>query len=55
MIILYRDGVIQYIDGIINNTITDLIQFNDKLIDVAGSNVENTFLIIFNYNFLFFL
>lgn len=51
--ILYRDGINQYIGGIINNPIIDLIQFNEKLkiLDV-GSKTENKLVIIFNLLFL---
>jgi hypothetical protein len=47
-IILYREGINQYIDGINNRPRKVLNQFNDKLkIFVEGSNTENRFVIIF--------
>ena len=47
-IMWYRDGINQYIDGIINKPIKVLNQFKDKLnIEVEGSNTENKFVIIF--------
>jgi len=46
---LYREGKNQYIDGIINNPINVLNQFNEILkIADEGSNTENKFVIIFN-------
>jgi len=47
-IILYREGINQYINGIKNNPRIILIQFNDKLkIVVEGSKTENKFVITF--------
>lgn len=46
-----RLGVNQYIKGIQKKIIRELIQLREKII-VEGSNEENKFLIIFNYNFL---
>jgi hypothetical protein len=48
---LYREGVIQYIVGIIIIPRSVLVQFNDILILLAGSKVENKFVIIFRYCF----
>ena len=48
-IMLYRDGIIQYIDGIISNPINVLSQFNERLkILEEGSNTENKLVIIFS-------
>lgn len=48
-IILFREGINQILDGINNNPIAVLVQFNDKLlISVVGSKIENKFLITFN-------
>lgn len=52
-IILYRDGVIQNVIGISLIPIIVLIQLKDILIDVAGSNVENRFVIIFSLFWVF--
>ena len=47
--IIWRLGINQYIIGINNKPIKDLIQFNDKLkILEEGSNTENKLVIIFN-------
>lgn len=47
-IIVNRDGINQYIDGIIKIPIRDLNQFRDKWKFVVGSKEENKFAIIFN-------
>lgn len=52
--IWYREGINQYIDGIIKIPKKVLSQFNDKLkILEEGSNTENKFVIIFNLMNLF--
>jgi hypothetical protein len=43
-----RDGINQYIDGIINNPRNVLNQLREVLKFVAGSKVENRFVIIFS-------
>ena len=45
---LIRDGISQNIDGRKIIPRVTLNQFNDKFVLVAGSNVENRFVIIFN-------
>lgn len=55
-IILWREGIIQNIEGIINNPIKVLNQFNEKFMFVEGSNTENKLVIIFNLKMVdFFL
>lgn len=46
--IWYREGINQYIEGIINNPRNVLSQFKEEPRLVAGSNVEKRFVIIFN-------
>ena len=46
---LFRDGISQILVGISSSPIIVLVQFSGKLlISVAGSKIENRFLIIFN-------
>lgn len=55
-IMLIRDDVNQNIEGIINNPINVLVQFNEILkILVDGSKVENRFVIIFKFDSFFLL
>jgi len=49
IIMLFRDGISQILVGISSSPIIVLVQFSGKLlISVAGSKIENRFLIIFN-------
>lgn len=43
-----REGINQNIEGMTNNAIMLLSQFNEKLKLVLGSKEENRFVIIFN-------
>ena len=46
---LFRDGISQILVGISSSPVIVLVQFSGRLlISVAGSKIENTFLIIFN-------
>jgi len=48
---LIRDGINQNILGRNKSPRSLLVQFSDKFVLVAGSNVENKFVIIFNWFF----
>ena len=49
IIILFHEGIIQFLVGISNNPIVVLVQFSGRLlISVVGSKIENRLLIIFS-------
>ena len=49
LVLLFREGINQILDGISNSPIAVLVQFNDELlISVVGSKIENKFLITFS-------